>query len=325
MTTSIYHARHNGQFAEAPELRAGGTDLTERRRSGVSYGPIQDIGARPELARIEPRPDGGFDVGALVPLAQFAGDTDVRAGYPGLAAAAGGLATPQIRRAATVGGSLLQHNRCWYYRSPHTDCLAKTGTGCPAREGNHRYHVVFDTGPCVAPSPSTVGAALLAYDARITIADSAQPDKVANHRTQDAAEFFGDGSDGRQHTLEPGELLTAVHLPSPAVGEQAAYFRAIGRTFAEWPLVEAVVRLIIVDGIIDRAAVAVGGVAPVPLRLPAVEQALHGLPVASAVLIAAAQHAADGANPLPMTEYKVPLLIGTVRHTLHQAAGLVDA
>jgi xanthine dehydrogenase YagS FAD-binding subunit len=306
----------------APEFRAGGTDLTERRRSGVSTGPVVDIGHRPELSRLQRADDGGLRIGALVTLAQVAADAEVRAGYPGLAAAAGGLATPQIRRVATVGGSLLQRNRCWYYRNPHTDCVKKTGTHCPARDGNHLYHVVFDLGPCVAPHPSTVGAALLAHDATVKVVGTGEGATV---RRLPVAEVFGDGRDGRHdHTLAPDDLLVGVRLPAPAAGERAAYFRAISRAYAEWPLVEAVVRLVVDDGVVSLAAVAVGGVAPVPLRLPAVEAALRGRPVTAEVLDAAAGHAADGATPLPMTGYKVPLLTGTVRHTLGLAAGLSD-
>jgi xanthine dehydrogenase YagS FAD-binding subunit len=131
---------------------------------------------------------------------------------------------------------------------------------------------------------------------------------------------FGDGSDGsRDHQLADGELLTAVRLPAAAPGERAAYHRAISRTHAEWPLVEAVARLVISDGTVEAAGVAVGGVAPVPLRLPAVEAALLGNPPTGAVFEAAAQRAGDGARPLPMTGYKVPLLIGTVREVLERA------
>ena len=45
--------------------------------------------------------DGGATIGALVTIAELAADTRIGAGYPGLAAAAEELATPQIRRVAT--------------------------------------------------------------------------------------------------------------------------------------------------------------------------------------------------------------------------------
>jgi xanthine dehydrogenase YagS FAD-binding subunit len=314
-----------------PELRAGGTDLTERRRSGVSSGPVVDIERHPDLYRVDWRADGGVTIGALTTIARLAEDPRLGAAYPGLAAAAGGLATPQIRRVGTLGGNLLQRTRCWYYRHPSTSCLKKGGTECPARTGNHLYGVLFDLGPCVAPHPSTLGAALLAYDAVVST-DAREAVAVAD--------VFGDGSDGtRDHRLAPGELLTAVRLPAPAAGERAAYFRAISRTYAEWPLAEAVCRLVMArgpdggdagdagdaegdgpGGVVTFAAVAVGGVAPVPLRLPAVEQALLGQPLTPATVAAASALAADGADPLPMTGYKAALLVGTVAETLERAA-----
>jgi xanthine dehydrogenase YagS FAD-binding subunit len=73
------------------------------------------------------------------------------------------------RRSATsrrFGGNLAQRSRCWYFRNPHIACLKKGGSDCPARSGNHLYHAAFDLGPCVAPHPSTMAAALLAYEAR---------------------------------------------------------------------------------------------------------------------------------------------------------------
>ena len=39
---------------------------------------------------------------------------------------------------------------------------------------------------------------------------------------------------------------------------------------------------------------------------------------------AAAAHAVEGANPLPMTGYKAALLVGTVTEALERAAGVAD-
>ena len=110
---------------------------------------------------------GAARIGASTTIAAIAADARIAAAYPGIAAAAGGLATPQIRHLATLGGNLAQRSRCWYYRNPHIACLKKGGGACPAREGNHLYGVVFDLGPCVAPHPSTMATALLAYEAKV--------------------------------------------------------------------------------------------------------------------------------------------------------------
>jgi xanthine dehydrogenase YagS FAD-binding subunit len=295
----------------AGEYRAGGTDLQQRLRSGVSSGPPVDLGPLRDLDNVEWDDRGAARIGALVPIATLAGGSRLASAYPGLAGAAAALATPQIRAAGTLGGNLLQRNRCWYYRHPDIGCLKKGGEDCPARTGNHLLGVCFDLGPCVAPHPSTLGMALLAYDAEV---------EVEGAGTRTVAALYGDGSDGRHdHQLEEHEILTAVHMPPALEGEQAAYFRVTSRALAEWPLVEALVRLTVTDGTIGHARATVGGVAPVPLRLPLVEEALVGERPIPEVLDKAASLAANGASPLPMTHYKLQLLPHTVRETLDRA------
>jgi xanthine dehydrogenase YagS FAD-binding subunit len=293
------------------EFRAGGTDLQERRHAETSEGDIVDLRDLVGLDEVRSDAGGGLRLGAKVRIAQAADHEMVRAGYPGLAEAAGGLATPQIRAAATLGGNLLQHNRCWYYRAPHVHCFKRGGKTCPARAGDHLHLACFDRGPCVCVHPSTLGMALLAYDAKIEVAG-------ADDRTIEA--LYGDGSDPtRDHRLEPGALLTAVVLPAPAAGERSAYFRTIGRAQSEWPLVEVLARLVVEGDRITAARVAMGGVAPVPLRLPRVEAALMGAPAEQASLEGAAKLASSGATPLPMTGYKVDLVEGTVLEALERA------
>ena len=133
-----------------PEFRAGGTDISERRRSGVSQGMLIDISAT-GYRDISWDVDGAAQIGALTTIAAIAADARIIAAYPGVAASASGLATPQVRQLATLGGNLAQRSRCWYFRRADIDCLKKGGTACPARSGNHLYGVAFDLGPCVAP------------------------------------------------------------------------------------------------------------------------------------------------------------------------------
>src|ERR1700738_1084062 len=152
---------------QTAEFRAAGTDLSERRRSGLSRGPLIDIAAAPDTIGMDWGADGALRIGAFTTIAAIAADARIIDAYPGLAASALGLATPQIRHLATLGGNLAQRSRCWYFRNPDIACLKKGGADCPARTGNHLYSVAFDLGPCVAPHPSTVAAALLAYEAKI--------------------------------------------------------------------------------------------------------------------------------------------------------------
>ena len=294
------------------EFRAAGTDLSERRRSGVSTGPLIDIVAASDTIGMDWGADGGLRIGAFTTIAAIAADTRIAQAYPGVAAAALGLATPQVRHLATLGGNLAQRSRCWYFRNPHIGCLKKGGTDCPARSGNHLYGVAFDLGPCVAPHPSTMAAALLAYDAEIA---------TDRRSALTIGDVFGDGSNGgADHALAPGEMIRSIALPPPVQNERARYKRAISRSYAEWPLVEVCARAVIKDGLFQLVRITAGGIAPVPLRLVASEAALQGKPASAAIIAAAARQATLGAKPLPMTGYKLDLLEGVVRDLLEQLA-----
>src|SRR3954454_19775316 len=299
-------------MTQAVEFRAAGTDLSERRRSGVSTGPLMDIVPASDITGMHWGADGTLRIGAYTTIAAIAADKQIAAAYPGIVASAQGLATPQIRHLATLGGNLAQRSRCWYYRNPHIACLKKGGTECPARGGNHLYGVAFDLGPCVAPHPSTMAAALLAYDATI----------ISYQRSGlSIPDILGDGSNGAaDHALLPGEMIRGIELPAPRQGERALYKRAISRSHAEWPLVEICARAVVKDGAFQFIRLAAGGIAPVPLRLRAAEAALQGKAASALNISVAAKLAISGAKPLPMTGYKLDLLEGLVRDLLEKLA-----
>ncbi|CAN5902770.1 xanthine dehydrogenase family protein subunit M [soil metagenome] len=309
--TIHFAATIDDAVAATGEYRAGGTDLQERLHADPSPRPIVDVSRVEGLTGID-HTDEETTIGALTTIAVVA--ADLAGSHPAVAQTAAGLATPQIRSVATIGGNLTQRTRCWYFRHPALSCFKTGGDGCPARDGDHRLGVVFDRGPCVHPHPSSVGMALLACDADVS---------VTGRGRMPVAQLWGDGSDPHHdHQLTDGELLTHVHLPAAWPGERAAYFRAISRFEAEWPLVEAVARVAVDDGLVTRAAVAVGGVATVPLRLPAVESALVDRAATADVLAAAARVATDGVSPLPLTGYKVELLEACVLEVLERATAL---
>lgn len=284
--------------------RAGGTDLMARDPAG----PYIDLRDVPELSGIDWRPDGSARIGALATIAQVARDARLAAAYPALTLTAAALATPQIREAATVGGNLLQRSRCVYLRDHGVTCHQNGGDSCPAADGPMElFATVLGSSPCRAPHPSSLAVALLCQDAAV---------EVHGRGVLPIRALYSEDPT-RDHLLEAGEILTAVHLPPPVPGERAAYHRAISRARAEWPLVEAVARLVVADGAIVSAAVAVGGVARTPLRLPDVEAALlAGRPVADAASLAT-----RGCAPAQRTAYKVTLLAGTVQEVVERALG----
>lgn len=74
-------------------------------------------------------------------------------------------------------------------------------------------------GPCVAPHPSTMATALLAYDATV---------KTSQREALTVGGVLGDGTYGSaDHVLNAHELITEIALPPPLANERAAYKRAI--------------------------------------------------------------------------------------------------
>lgn len=292
------------------ELRAGGTDLQERLRSGVSSLPIVDIARVKGLDQITLRDDGA-DLGALATIHDMGAHSELQERYPALTLPGQLLATPQTRMRGTLGGVLCQRTRCWYYRNPHLGCPKKGNADhCPSRAGNHHFGVCFDFGPCVYPHPSSIGCALLTYDAELS---------VEGRGRISIAQLYGDGRGLHDHTLAPGEMITAIHLPAAVPGERGGYQRLMSRALAEWPLCEVVVRLVLDGDSVTLARVAIGGVANIPFRLTEVEELLEGRPATDETLEAASKAATRRASPLPQTQYKVAMAEALVFSTLHQA------
>jgi len=320
MTTISFPKTVDEAMVRAIELggiyRAGGTDLSERRAQLAVHGqaalaPIVDLRDVPGLDSVASDATGAW-IGGLITLAALAEHRSIIALWPGVAQACEALANPQIRAVASVAGNLMQAPRCWYYRHPDYACLRKGGSGCHAREGDHLWHVCFDQAPCVAPHPSTLAMALLAYDAEV---EYLVPGEPAPNR----APVLDVLETGRQG-LPDGALITTVRLGPAVHREQTAYVRASNRAHAEWALAEVTVRLVLAhDGTLEFVRVAAGGVAPTPLRLPRVEAALLGSTPTPELLTKASALASDGAKPLPMTAYKLELLEGCVLEALERA------
>lgn len=291
------------------EIRAGGTDLHDRYHMGVSSGPIIDI-HKLDFGGFTQHEDGSLTIGANVTIDEVGRNLLIAKGFGALAQAANGLATPQIRWAASFGGSLLQKTRCWYFRHPDLPCTKKGNDVCGGRDGHHPNGVIFDKGGCSHAHASTLATALLIYNATITTTKRKMP----------IADLYGDGSAyDRDHLLNDGEILTHITLPPAVDGEKTAYFRSISRFEAEWPIVECSVRLRVEGGTITDAGIGAGGVSQIPLRLAHVESALKGNPATQVTLETAAQLSAEGANPLPQAAWKVEMLIGTLLTALETA------
>ncbi|MBB2991538.1 xanthine dehydrogenase YagS FAD-binding subunit [Mycolicibacterium iranicum] len=310
---AIEHASAGARFY------AGGTNLLDLMKSGVeSPDALVDVG-RLGLGRVEETADGGILIGSGVTNTAAANHPLVRTRYPVLSQAILSGATTQIRNMATVGGNLMQRTRCPYFMDPAAGRCNKRapGSGCAAREGFSREHAVFGTSlPCVAVHPSDMAVALAALDAVVHVEGG------AGQRAIPLREFYllPGAHPERDTTVEAGELITRIELPATPYGRHSWYLKVRDRHSYAFALVSVAACLHVRDGVIAAAAVAVGGVAATPWRVPAAEAALVGRVPDRAVFADAAEALVHGAAPLSQNGFKVMLMKNSVVRALSQAA-----
>lgn len=300
---------------------AGGTDLLTLMKA--------DIAAPARLVNIKHLPGlrGGVEdtgqellLGALTTLTEIETHPVIQQRYPLLAQAAAVAATPQLRNMATLGGTLLQRPRCWYFRNPRFQCWLKGGEACPAYAGESHFHALFGGGPCYAVHPSDLAPALLTLDAQVHLQGP------GGERTLPLAEFFALPSGARRTETVVGsdELLLSVRLPRLPDGTRGTYLKAMDRKVWAFALVgvAVMVRLGGQGGRrIEAARLTLGGVAPIPWRAAAAEQILVGAEVSDALFAHTAEAALAGAEPLRHNGYKLSLAKSLIRQALTTLTG----
>ncbi len=159
---------------------AGGTNLVDLMKLGVETPALVVDVSRLPFDSIEPTADGGLLIGAMASNSDVAAHPVVRQRYPVLARALLSGASGQLRNAATVGGNLLQRTRCGYFQDVTKPCNKRApGSGCPARDGDHRNHAILGASKqCIATNPSDLAVALAALDAVVVIEDDAGPRRI---------------------------------------------------------------------------------------------------------------------------------------------------
>src|SRR3981081_4010304 len=219
--------------------------------------------------------NGGLEIGAMTPLTEVVKHPVVREKFSLLMEAAELVASPPIRNQGTLGGNVSQDTRCWYYRGGWT-CYRAGGNICYADTPTaiNREHAILDADRCVAVSPSDTAPALVALDAQMVIRSS------SGERVVNAEDYFiGPGIEiTRMTVLRPGELLTAIRLPATWAGAQFYFEKVRDRQVWDFPLVNVASAMKAAGGQIQQLRLAVGAVAPPPLRLTAVETAVAGRP-----------------------------------------------
>lgn len=286
---------------------AGGTNLLDLMKIQVETPghliDINDLG----LDKVETTREGGLRIGALVRNTDLAANDIVRSKYAVLSRALLAGASGQLRNQATTAGNLLQRTRCPYFYDANMSCNKREpGTGCSALGGFSRQHAIVGVSEqCIATHPSDMAVAMRVLDATIETVRSDGSTRsipiVELHRLPGNTPHI-------EHTLENGELITAVTLPAP-VGGTHIYRKVRDRASYAFALV-SVAAIIQKDG---SGRVALGGVAHKPWRM---EEAERGLPDGAAAvsnkLLANARTTHDNA-------FKVTLVERTLASVIHEA------
>jgi xanthine dehydrogenase YagS FAD-binding subunit len=292
---------------------AGGTDLVGLIRSGLAKpDALVDLTGIDGLRGWTRAKGKGLRIGALTPLSELESSSQLRKLAPMIVESLRDAATPQLRNMGTVGGNLLQRNRCWYFRDEAVPCWLKGGTRCFAAEGENRYHAILGAAECVMVSPSDLAPALIAYDAEIELASS------LGRRTVKLGQLYitPGGRQRKEHAIRRGELITSVRIREAALERRGAFLKAMDRKAWSFALVSVAATARIQSGKAHDVRVVLGGVAPSPWLVPAANRQLEGSALDDNSCLAAADAILSGAQPLRDNGYKVTLARELIRRAL---------
>jgi xanthine dehydrogenase YagS FAD-binding subunit len=292
---------------------AGGMDSFDWFKDRIKKPKVViDLSGIAELKGIRSTADG-IEIGAMTTLTEVVEHPIIKEKYKLLADSAELVASPQIRNQGTIGGNVSQDARCWYYRAGWP-CYRAWGNICYADtpEGRNREHAILHAERCVAVNPSDTAPALIALDAKFVIRTH------KGERVIDAEDYFiGPDIDITSlHILQPGDLLTAVRIPSTWAGAHFYFEKVRDRNVWDFPLLNVASAMVVSGNNIERIRIAVNGAAARPLRLKAVEDAVRGKPANAAIGEMAGKLAVQGAVPLQFNAYKIPLMRNLVKRAI---------
>jgi len=311
-TKVLADARAAGQHAV---IAGGGSDLLGMVKERlIAPDLIVRLAGMKDLNQIRAE-RGGITIGGQATLDAISRHETIRSRYTVLAEAAESVATPQIRNVGTLAGNVNQRPWCWYYRNGFT-CFKNGGNTCYSAAGENHFHAIFGGGPSYIVHPSDTAPALVALDATFRIAGP------KGERTVPAAQFFAlpTVNPAKENVLADDEILVSVTIPEPKRTLRSTYHKVLDREAWTHAVVSAAIALDL-DGDACRGAhVVLGGVAPIPWRLPEVERMLTGQRITDDLAARAGAAAIAGARPLAHNAYKLPLTQSMVQRTVSELA-----
>ena len=285
-------------------LNAGGTDLLSTLKGEFLFDPPEaliDIKTISGLDYIR-EDEGALKIGALAKLSDIVESPLLGQRYRVLAKAAHSVATPQVRNMATLGGNLCQDVRCWYYRYPRhiggpMRCLRKGNGPCLAVSGDNRYHAILEGKRCFAVCPSDIAVALATLDTQIKIESPRGERRIA------VTDFFG----ALGNSLKRDEMVTEIEIPRVTELAKQVFLKFTLRRPGDFAIVSVASVITVEGGICSDARIALGAVAPAPVRAQKAEEVIRGRSIDQKVATEAADQAVASAKPLSMNAYKIEI------------------
>ena len=283
----------------------GGTNLADLMRENIEQpDALIDI-TRLSSAGIGELPDGGISIAASVKNSEVASHPLIRERYPVLSQAILFGASGQIRNMATTGGNLMQRTRCYYFYDEAARCNKRTpGAGCDAIGGFNRIHAILGASDhCIATHPSDMCVALAALDAVVHVKG------IGGERTIPINDFHRLPGETPHHdtNLNPGELITAIHLPPLAFAKNSRYRKIRDRASFAFALVSLAAVLEVENGIVRNVRLALGGVAHKPWRAYKAESTMPGAKAVKETFEAAAEAELSKARGYGHNNFKIEL------------------
>jgi xanthine dehydrogenase YagS FAD-binding subunit len=303
----------------ATAFLAGGTTLVDLMKLDVMRpATLVDINALQASHGSIEVSTRGLRIGALARMADIADDTDVLRDYPVVAQSLQLAASAQLRNMASIGGNILQRTRCSYFRDPSFSACNKRepGSGCAAREGVNRIHAVLGvTDKCIASYPGDFAQAMIALDGQVEVLGPRgarlMPFSALHLQQADTPEI--------ETTLSPGELVTALTIPSGPHTRRSAYVKVRDRQSYAFAIASAAVALDLApDGTVRDVRIGLGGIHYAPYRATAAEDVLRGTRLSEEDAEAAAEAALQGAITHGHNDYKPELARRTLVRALLQ-------
>jgi CO/xanthine dehydrogenase FAD-binding subunit/shikimate 5-dehydrogenase len=158
---------------------------------------------------------------------------------------------------------------------------------------------------CLAVSPSDIGTALVALDANI----------VTTKRTLSAQSFFT-ASATESTVLDPDELITEIQIAKPPEGARQNYLKFTLRKPVDFAIVSVASIIKTKKGVCKEARIALGSVAPEPVRAKKSEETLKGQSIDRILAEKAAEQAVSDAKPLSMNAYRIEITKALVKRAI---------